>query len=101
MGMGGSRRTMARWPGNRSSRLRPERHIAGFSIRKDDGTEIPLIFEAAVGQAQDTVILKLTGAGARKGIALVRSRLRSLLQPDRRPRHGRTRLRADPARRGE
>ena len=26
--------------------LKPERHIAGFSIRKEDGTEIPLIFEA-------------------------------------------------------
>ncbi len=42
--------------------LRPERHIAGFSIRKEDGSEIPLIFEACVGQARDTVILKLTGA---------------------------------------
>jgi sialate O-acetylesterase len=42
--------------------LRPERHIAGFSIRKDDGTEIPLIFEAGVGQARDTVVLKLSGA---------------------------------------
>ncbi len=26
--------------------LKPERHIAGFSIRKEDGTEHPLIFEA-------------------------------------------------------
>ena len=42
--------------------LKPERHIAGFSIHKEDGTEIPLIFEACVGQARDTVILKLTGA---------------------------------------
>ena len=41
--------------------LKPERHIAGFSIRKADGTDIPLIFEAAVGKAKDTVILKLTG----------------------------------------
>jgi type 1 glutamine amidotransferase len=41
--------------------LKPERHIAGFSIRKADGTNIPLIFEAAVGKARDTVILKLSG----------------------------------------
>ncbi len=41
--------------------LRPERHIAGFSIRKEDGTPIPLIFEAAVGKARDTVVLKLAG----------------------------------------
>ena len=41
--------------------LRPERHIAGFSIRKEDGTPIPSIFEAAVGKARDTVVLKLTG----------------------------------------
>jgi hypothetical protein len=41
--------------------LRPERHIAGFSLRKVDGTEIPLIFDAAVGPARETVILKLTG----------------------------------------
>jgi sialate O-acetylesterase len=42
--------------------LRPDRHIAGFSIRKEDGSEIPLIFEASVGRARDTVILKLAGA---------------------------------------
>lgn len=41
--------------------LRPSRHIGGFSIRKEDGTEIPLIFEACVGSAKDTVILKLIG----------------------------------------
>jgi type 1 glutamine amidotransferase len=41
--------------------LRPERHIAGFSIRKEDGTNIPLIFEACIGKARDTVILKLSG----------------------------------------
>jgi sialate O-acetylesterase len=41
--------------------LKPARHIAGFSIRKEDGTEIPLIFDAVVGGAHDTVILKLTG----------------------------------------
>ncbi|SIO28598.1 sialate O-acetylesterase [Singulisphaera sp. GP187] len=42
--------------------LRPARHIGGFSIRKDDGTEIPLIFDAAVGPLKDTVVLKLEGA---------------------------------------
>lgn len=42
--------------------LRPSRHIAGFSIRKDDGSEIPLIYDAAVGASKDTVILKLVGA---------------------------------------
>jgi type 1 glutamine amidotransferase len=41
--------------------LRPERHIAGFSIRKDDGTALPLIFESCVGKARDTVVLKLSG----------------------------------------
>jgi|GEM_PF-170663 len=41
--------------------LRPERHIAGFSVRKEDGTPIPLIFDAAVGKARDTVVLKLEG----------------------------------------
>lgn len=42
--------------------LRPARHIAGFSIRKEDGTLIPLIFEAATGKAPDSVVLKLNGA---------------------------------------
>ncbi len=41
--------------------LKPERHIAGFSIRKEDGTVIPSIFEAGVGKARDTVVLKLIG----------------------------------------
>ena len=41
--------------------LKPDHHIAGFSIRKEDGGEIPMIFEACVGKARDTVILKLTG----------------------------------------
>ncbi len=41
--------------------LRPDRHIAGFSIRKADGTELPILFEAAVGGARDTVVLKLAG----------------------------------------
>jgi type 1 glutamine amidotransferase len=42
--------------------LKPERHIAGFSIHKEDGTALPLIFEAGVGKARDTVVLKLAGA---------------------------------------
>src|SRR5262249_28744486 len=42
--------------------LRPDRHIAGFSVRKEDGAEIPLIYESCVGRARDTVILKLAGA---------------------------------------
>ena len=41
--------------------LKPERHIAGFSIRKPDGSLLPLIYEAQVGRAVDTVVLKLTG----------------------------------------
>jgi Carbohydrate esterase, sialic acid-specific acetylesterase len=39
--------------------LIPERHIGGFSLRKDDGTEIPLIYDVAVGAAKDTVVVKL------------------------------------------
>jgi sialate O-acetylesterase len=42
--------------------LKPERHIAGFSIRTDDGTKLPLIYEACIGKAKDTVILKLARA---------------------------------------
>ncbi len=57
-GMGGTSIS----PGEASGAgLKPERNIAGFSIRKQDGTHIPLIFEAAVGKARDTVILKLSG----------------------------------------
>jgi sialate O-acetylesterase len=41
--------------------LKPDRHIAGFSVRKADGTNIPLIYEAGVRKARDTVILKLAG----------------------------------------
>jgi sialate O-acetylesterase len=41
--------------------LKPDRHILGFSIRKEDGSEVPLIFEAGVGNARDTVVLKLAG----------------------------------------
>lgn len=51
----------ARGPNARTPGLSPSRHIAGFSIRKKDGEEIPLIFDAAVGKARDTVILKLVG----------------------------------------
>ena len=57
--MGRSRRPARRDAG---IGLKPDRHIAGFSIRKEDGTEIPLIFEAGVGRARDTVVLKLAGA---------------------------------------
>jgi type 1 glutamine amidotransferase len=42
--------------------LRPEQHIAGFSMRKEDGSLLPLIYEACLGTARDTVVLKLTGA---------------------------------------
>lgn len=41
--------------------LQPSRHVAGFSIRAADGSEIPLILEAMVGPSRDAVILKLTG----------------------------------------
>jgi type 1 glutamine amidotransferase len=41
--------------------LKPDRHIAGFSIRAKDGTALPLIYEAGIGKARDTVILKLSG----------------------------------------
>lgn len=65
-GMGGGGLMMASGgatpsPGESGVGLKPERHIAGFSIRKEDGTPIPLIFEAAVGRARDTVVLKLSG----------------------------------------
>lgn len=48
-------------PGPAFVGLRPTRHIAGFSVRKEDGSEIPLIFDASVGDARDTVVLKLVG----------------------------------------
>jgi sialate O-acetylesterase len=41
--------------------LWPSRNIRGFSIRQEDGTDIPLIFDAAVATARDTVLLKLSG----------------------------------------
>jgi sialate O-acetylesterase len=50
--------------------LRPSRHIVGFSIRKDDGTEVPLIHDAAVGQSPDTVVLKLVGKAIPEGLNL-------------------------------
>ena len=65
-GMGGPRAvSTARRPGG----LQPERHVAGFSIRKADGKEIPLIYEAMVGTSRDTVILKLSG-GIPEGASL-------------------------------
>ncbi|WP_165235740.1 sialate O-acetylesterase [Aquisphaera insulae] len=47
--------------GDEGTGLRPERHIGGFSIRTEDGTAIPSIFEATVGKSHDTVVLKLIG----------------------------------------
>ena len=41
--------------------LKPARRIVGFSIRRGDDQELPLIFEAAVGPERDTVILRLAG----------------------------------------
>jgi sialate O-acetylesterase len=58
-GVGGMRSVQATAGGMNNVGLTPERHIAGFSIRKEDGTEIPLIYEACVGTSRDTVILKL------------------------------------------
>jgi sialate O-acetylesterase len=55
-GMGGMTMSLAEASG---VGLRPERHIAGFSIRKEDGTLLPLIYEACLGNAKDTVVLKL------------------------------------------
>ena len=46
---------------DQKSGLTPTRHIAGFSIRRADDTEIPLIFDAAVGADKETVVLKLNG----------------------------------------
>jgi sialate O-acetylesterase len=51
--------------------LNPPRHIAGFSIRREDGTEVPLIFDAAVGKAHDTVTLRLNGPLPRDGKAFL------------------------------
>ncbi len=59
---GGAMGGMSVSPGEASGLgLKPERHIAGFSIRKEDGTLLPLVFEACLGTAHDTVILKLAG----------------------------------------
>ena len=79
--------------------LKPDRHIAGFSIRKEDGTDIPLIFEACVGQARDTVVLKLAGRIPPKAALWYGYGYDPVLQPDRQHGHGRARLRPDPARR--
>ena len=80
--------------------LKPERHIGGFSIRKEDGSPLPLIFEAAVGKARDTVVLKLAGPIPEKAFLWYGHGLDPVLQPDRRGRHGRPRVRADRAGRG-
>ncbi|HZW34601.1 MAG TPA: sialate O-acetylesterase [Isosphaeraceae bacterium] len=64
-GAGGGMMAMGRAPsfspGETGIGLRPERHIAGFSIRKPDGSLLPLIYEACLGSARDTVVLKLAG----------------------------------------
>lgn len=39
--------------------LKPETHIAGFSIRDAAGAALPIIYEAKVGRGRDTVVLKL------------------------------------------
>lgn len=39
--------------------LKPARHVTGFSIRRADGRDIPLIFDAQVGPSKDAVVLKL------------------------------------------
>jgi sialate O-acetylesterase len=46
----------------RPAGLRPDRHIAGFSIRNAEGKEIPLIYEAMVGTSRDSVVLKLNSS---------------------------------------
>ena len=95
MGMG----SMGSSPGETGGiGLKPERHIAGFSIRKEDGTAIPLIFEASVGRARDTVVLKLSGPVPANAVALVRPRAGPLLQPDGRVGYGGSRLWPDRAR---
>ena len=50
MGMGGMMRgNGASLAESNGIGLKPERHIAGFSIRKDDGTALPLVFESLRG----------------------------------------------------
>ena len=58
-GPGANNRAVLASPGQAVGGLQPARHIAGFSIRKADGAEIPLIFDAAVGPSKDTVVLRL------------------------------------------
>jgi sialate O-acetylesterase len=62
IGMAGGASAISRFGESGAIGLKPERHIAGFSIRKEDGTKLPLIFEACIGRARDTVVLKLAGA---------------------------------------
>ena len=100
LGAGWHGRPMMRWAMVRALAdpsgigLKPERHIAGFSIRKEDGTALPLIFEACIGKARDTVVLKLSGA-VPGSVALVRLRYGPVLQPGRRLGHGGPRFRPD------
>jgi sialate O-acetylesterase len=41
--------------------LAPARHIAGFSLRNEDGAEVASIFDARVALSGDCVILQLNG----------------------------------------
>ncbi len=79
--------------------LKPDRHIGGFSIRKEDGGEVPMIFEACVGKARDTVVLKLSGTIPPKSALWYGYGMDPYLQPGRWDGHGRARVRTYPARR--
>ena len=61
-GMGRRRIASSQSPAGRGEfGLRPARHIAGFSIRKEDGIGDPPDLRGRRRQARDTVVLKLTG----------------------------------------
>ena len=79
--------------------LKPDRHIAGFSIRKEDGAEIPLDLRGGRRQGAGHRGPQAHRRGPPEVGPLVRLRHGSLLQPDRRDGHGRPRLRTHPARR--
>jgi sialate O-acetylesterase len=51
---------LGRGPATLAAGLQPPRHIAGFSIRDEKGARLPILFEAAVARAPDTVVLRLT-----------------------------------------
>jgi carbohydrate esterase-like sialic acid-specific acetylesterase len=60
-GMPGFRRRFPTGAAVEGAGLQPARHIAGFSIRNEEGTEVLPIFDARVALSGDSVILKLTG----------------------------------------